>query len=248
MSLSDRMEAFCQEYLVDLNATAAAVRAGYSERTARQIGGENLGKPEIADRIAELMAERSARVEVTADQVLAELKGIVFADTNELVEHRQGCCRHCYGEGHRYQFTFAEFERQSLAWENARIQQLEKGDGKDIGEFDRQGGIGFNATRDPLPSCPECFGEGESRTVFKDTRRASAGARALYAGVKQTKDGFEMKLHSKLDAIEKIIKHIGFNAPTAVQHEHTGTVEQKHTVALDEAVRGIAEALGRHTT
>lgn len=244
MSLSDRMEAFCQEYLVDLNATAAAIRAGYSEKTARQIGGENLGKSEIADRIAELKAERSRRVEVTADEVLAELKGIVFADTNELVEHRQGACRHCHGEGHRYQFTFAEFERQSLAWENARIQQLDKGDGKDVGPFDPQGGIGFNATRDPNPDCPECYGEGESRPVFKDTRKASPGARALYAGVKVTKDGMEMKLHSKLDAIEKIIKHIGFNGP--VQVDHTGTVEQKHTLTLADAVKGIAEALGKH--
>ena len=54
MKLSPKQEKFCLEYLKDLNATQAAIRAGYSEKTARQIGTENLSKPYIAEKIAEL--------------------------------------------------------------------------------------------------------------------------------------------------------------------------------------------------
>ncbi len=53
MSLTDKQQRFVEEYLDDLNATQAAVRAGYSEDTARQIGAENLSKPVIADAIAD---------------------------------------------------------------------------------------------------------------------------------------------------------------------------------------------------
>ncbi len=61
----------------------------------------------------------------------------------------------------------------------------------------------------PKDDCPICGGDGQARTVLKDTRHLSANAAALYAGAKQTKDGIEIKMHSKLDAIEKLAKHLG---------------------------------------
>ena len=57
---------FCREYLVDLNATQAAIRAGYSAKTAKETGHENLTKPHIAQRIAELKEARNERVEINA--------------------------------------------------------------------------------------------------------------------------------------------------------------------------------------
>ncbi len=60
--LTDKQELFAREYLKDLNATQAAIRAGYSEKTARATGSENLSKPDIADRIAELKAEGEVNV------------------------------------------------------------------------------------------------------------------------------------------------------------------------------------------
>jgi len=69
-ALTAKQEMFCLEYLKDLNATQAAIRAGYSEKTAQIIGSENLSKPLISDRIAELMKERSERVVIDADWVL----------------------------------------------------------------------------------------------------------------------------------------------------------------------------------
>lgn len=81
--LTAKQEMFCREYLVDLNATQAAIRAGYSQNTASEMGCENLGKPNIADRIAQLMAERTQRVTVSADYVLERAKMIHEACWNQ---------------------------------------------------------------------------------------------------------------------------------------------------------------------
>ena len=69
--LTAKQERFVAEYLIDLNATQAAIRAGYSEKTAQMIGSENLSKPMIADAVAAAQAKRSERTEVTQDYVLA---------------------------------------------------------------------------------------------------------------------------------------------------------------------------------
>ena len=71
--LTDKQEMFCREYLVDLNATQAAIRAGYSEDTSRQMGSENLSKPYIQEYIQKLMDKRSEKVEVSANYVLESL-------------------------------------------------------------------------------------------------------------------------------------------------------------------------------
>lgn len=78
--LTPRQAAFVNEYLVDLNAAAAARRAGYSERTARKIGQENLTKPDIAKAIEAAKAERSERTLITADRVLSEIAKLAFAN------------------------------------------------------------------------------------------------------------------------------------------------------------------------
>ena len=70
--LTDKQEMFCKEYIIDLNATQAAIRAGYSEKTAQRMGSENLSKPLIQERIAELMKERTERVQIDADWVLRQ--------------------------------------------------------------------------------------------------------------------------------------------------------------------------------
>lgn len=68
--LTPKQERFVEEYLVDLNATQAAIRAGYSEDTARQMGSENLSKPDIQTAVAKRMRDRAVRTRVTQDRVL----------------------------------------------------------------------------------------------------------------------------------------------------------------------------------
>lgn len=70
--LTDKQELFAREFIKDLNATQAAIRAGYSEKTARAIGCENLTKPDIQQRVAELNQERLERVQIDADYVLRQ--------------------------------------------------------------------------------------------------------------------------------------------------------------------------------
>ncbi|VTS00552.1 terminase small subunit [Tuwongella immobilis] len=90
--LTPKQERFCQEYIVDLNASAAARRAGYSHRTAGSIGEELLRKPEISARIRELKDEQARRTQITADQVLAELARIAYLDPRKLF-HPDGSLR-----------------------------------------------------------------------------------------------------------------------------------------------------------
>lgn len=84
--LTPKQELFVQEYLVDLNAAQAAIRAGYSAKTAKEIGAENLTKPHIRQRVEELKAERIERVQYDADQVLRDLVGMLRFDIRTLYD------------------------------------------------------------------------------------------------------------------------------------------------------------------
>jgi len=86
MALTDKQEMFCREYLIDLNATQAAIRAGYSENTARKIGSENLTKPDVQNRIAELKANRNEQVNIDAAYVLRRLVEIDQMDVLDIVK------------------------------------------------------------------------------------------------------------------------------------------------------------------
>ena len=72
--MTPKQERFVEEYLVDLNATQAAIRAGYSEQTARQIGAQNLSKLVIQQAIEAAQNKRSERVELTQDEVVRDLR------------------------------------------------------------------------------------------------------------------------------------------------------------------------------
>jgi phage terminase small subunit len=82
--LSAKQALFVEEYLVDGNATEAAKRAGYSDRSAAAIGAENLKKPAIAAAIAKRQADRAERTEITQDLVIQELAAIAFANVSDL--------------------------------------------------------------------------------------------------------------------------------------------------------------------
>ena len=72
--MTPKQAAFVDEYLIDLNATQAAIRAGYSAKTAEWIGPQLLGKTHVASEIANRMEERSKRTEITQDRVLTDIE------------------------------------------------------------------------------------------------------------------------------------------------------------------------------
>ena len=83
--LTEKQKRFIEEYLIDLNATQAAIRAGYSPNSARDIGSENLTKPDIRARIDEALAERSKRTGINADRVLREIARIAFVNAADVI-------------------------------------------------------------------------------------------------------------------------------------------------------------------
>lgn len=85
--LTDRQERFCREYLIDLNATQAAIRAGYSEKTAGTISNENMQKPAIKARIIELKQERSRELKIDAEWVLKQHVAIHQLDVIDILDN-----------------------------------------------------------------------------------------------------------------------------------------------------------------
>ena len=84
--MTDKQKRFVDEYLIDLNATQAAIRAGYKPDNAQQMGSENLSKPVISSAIAKAMAERSKRTGINQDRVIRELARIGFAKITDIVD------------------------------------------------------------------------------------------------------------------------------------------------------------------
>ena len=84
--LTRKQALFVQEYLLDLNATQAAIRAGYSKKSAKEIGHENLTKPNIEAAIQAGMNSRAERTEITADRVVEELAIVAFSNAADFFE------------------------------------------------------------------------------------------------------------------------------------------------------------------
>lgn len=231
VALTARQSRFVDEYLVDLNATQAAIRAGYSKKTAGRTAHENLKKPEIERAIHERMHKRAKRTEITADMVLKRWWEIATADASELTQLRRGCCRHCHGNDHAFQwFDEQEFE-QALA--GAEV-------GKDPSDA---GGYGFREHHMPHPDCPHCGGEGVARVYAEDTRKLMGSAKLLFAGVKQTKEGLEIKMQDQGKALENVARHLGMFTE---RHEHSGPnggpIPHEHKVTkaeIDDFISGF---------
>ena len=83
--LTAKQQMFCDEYLIDLNATQAAIRAGYSKKTAYSIGQENLNKPEIKEYIEKRMAEKEESLIAKQDEVMRYLTSVMRRELNESV-------------------------------------------------------------------------------------------------------------------------------------------------------------------
>lgn len=219
--LTAKQQRFVEEYLIDLNATQAAIRAGYAAKHAESQAYQLLQKTPVQAKIAEAREKLSERTEITQEMVLKRLWAVATANPNELMVHRRVCCRHCFGEGHAYQWV-DEHEYERCVAAAKRDELPPPGD---------EGGYGFDKTVRPHPKCPVCKGEGYGDVVWGDTRDVSPAALALYAGVKQTKEGFEIKTQDQLAALQMVGRHLGmFNDKLMLQ----GDKENPLSVLLRE--------------
>lgn len=206
---TERQYKFIEEYLIDLNATQAAIRAGYAPARANSMGFENLRKPYIKKIISDRMNDRAKRTEITQDMVLQKWWDLANVDVNELVEYRRENCRHCWGIENQYQWTVLQHLQET--------KKAEK-DGKE--PPDSSGGFGFDSTRAPNATCPECHGNGYGTVHVKDTRNLDGAARRLYAGVHKGKDGLKVLLEDRGKALENVARHLGMFVDTV---KHTGS-------------------------
>lgn len=95
MPLTEKQKRFCDEYLIDLNATQAAIRAGYSKKTANRIGPENLSKPVIKAYINAKMAEKDAELIAAQDEVMKHLTAAMRGEITEEVVVVEGTGEGC---------------------------------------------------------------------------------------------------------------------------------------------------------
>lgn len=234
-ALRPQIARFVDEYLIDFNGKQAAIRAGYSPRTAEMQASRLLSGVKVQEAIAQRQQNRLDRVEIKQDDILRELLNMLAADANELVEHRRHCCRFCWGKGFKYQRTANEFESDKQAHELKMLEQRmdPESAGKPVQPFNEAGGIGYDERQDPNPECPECFGDGVGKTIIKDTRNLTPAARSLYAGVKQTRDGLEVKMQDKQGYITLLMRHAGMlNDKIKLQGDPEAPVEVRTKVVI----------------
>jgi phage terminase small subunit len=198
MALTDKQRRFVDEYLLDLNATQAAIRAGYSQKNANKVGPEILGKTWFKNAVVTRRKELAEKTTITPEMIAQRWWELANVDVNEIVEYRRSNCRHCWGESHEYQWTHGEFEK---------AQRDADADGNT--EPSMAGGFGFDHNREPNPVCPECGGEGRGKIHVHDTRRLKGAARRLYAGVHQGKDGLKVLTDDRLKALDAVSRIYG---------------------------------------
>ncbi len=186
--LKDKMEMFCQEYIgrANLNATEAARLAGYSQKTAKQMGTENLSKPAIRDRISFLQRATMRKLEVTPERIMAEVAKIAFASLGDFIKVQAD-------------------------------------------------GTGYIDLKDVTP---EMFAALESYEItelppFKTVENGEEVVREVLK--------IKVKLNSKLDALEKLMRRHNLVKPIEVNHNHTGTV----TYDINDLARRTAFMLAK---
>lgn len=241
-----RQELFVREYLVDLNGRQAAIRAGYSPGSARQTASELLATPDVQAAVQKAMDERATRTGITAERVLERIWGIATADPRELIELVRSCCRNCYGKQHKYQRTAQELKNAWAEWR--KNEDIREDKGMPSQPFDTEGGTGYDPRRDPHPHCPECFGDGVERVIPKDTRDLAPDARMLYAGVKTTQHGLEIKMHDQTAMLVHAGRHLGlFKERLELSGKNGGPVQHSIAGILDD-IDGAGTGLPDHAT
>lgn len=201
MALRGRQQRFVNEYLIDRNGARAYIRAGYkvkNEGVAAVMASRLLRDDKVKKAIEAGEAELAERNKITQDKVLNRLWEMATADPNELTRYTRVNCRFCWGIDHNFQWTVGEFKRA-----------IQHAHDTNAPEPKCEGGLDFDRLKAPNPDCPECRGEGVGYTYIADTTRVSDQAKLLYAGIKESQHGIEIKMNDQVAALIKAGQHIG---------------------------------------
>ncbi|MBL8474405.1 MAG: terminase small subunit [Rhodocyclaceae bacterium] len=207
--LSDIQEMFVREYLRDLNGTKAAIRAGYSPKSAAQAAWALLRNPSVTQAIEVLGTARARRIGIDSDEMMRMWSAVLCLDANEISQLRRVCCPYCWGEDHQLQYTPGELRSAKIRHEKERARRLRANADDDIGEFPEYTGAWYDKRKPPVDGCPECSGEGVVEVFFCDTRNLSPAAKLVYSGVKAGRDGIEVLMMSKEKAADNLARAMG---------------------------------------
>ena len=253
--LDARQAKFVDLWLVTYNGAQSYRDAGYqckSEAVAESGASRLLRKVKHHPYTKARQVELFARTADVQNQLIATYHAASFADPRELVEYVRRCCRYCYGIDHKFQLRPSEMERRRQQYEVDKA--AAEVEGKEIGEFDELGGIGYDGKKTPHHDCPECDGEGEGRALFKDTANLSPAALTLYEGVKEGKDGTELKVASQKGYRDGLARLFNMNVEPAVAVSVAVSDEQLNEILAKaqanteknrEAMAGRAEELAK---
>lgn len=190
--LNAREKELILRYEETLDPYNSALAAGYSRNCARTVVYSWFRQPHLKPALYETaMARKAKRLEehhVTAAELKHRTWLIATADPAELVTYTRYACRHCHGIDFGYQWKEHEFEKAVA--DNER-------DPKNCGFPDWAGGMGYTTNADPNPDCPYCDGKGHEEVRPTDFRDLSEAGRALYKGIKPTRNGYEIQMHDQ---------------------------------------------------
>lgn len=214
VKLTEKQEKFSQGVGIAGLSQSEAYRRAYScenmaEKTVHVLSCQLAANPKVAERIAALKKTRVDQVvsgaTFTVRKLLETYLAIAFVDPNELISSRVGACRHCWGVGGGYQWKEREYLEAIAEWERNPTDKT----GRERPMPDVAGGFGYRVTAAPNPECDECEGEGVHRIVPMDTTKLSPGAKLLYRGVQQTKEGVKVLFRDQDKALDQIGRILG---------------------------------------
>lgn len=213
-ALTAQEESFVRELALGASQTDAylaafANAARWTRQTVHEAASRLAATSKISTRLQQVLAAAAARAEIDVAEVLRQYRLRLHADPRELVTYRVSACRYCWSPNGRWQFTAGELEQARERHEEKRERAL-AADKPDPGEFDEKGGGGYSRLLKPRPDCPECAGDGIGRAVFKDLEDLSEAGLAIFAGVREGRDGTEIKLADRDAALEKLARHVRF--------------------------------------
>jgi phage terminase small subunit len=236
--LSQKQLEFAAEYVVDLDAEAAAIRVNLAPAE----GPSLLKSPAVRAAVQALQVQSSLRTTISADEVLKRWWLLANADARELQQLRHVACRFCHGDNHRYQLTPDQRRRLTLAHSVgvAAVAYLPPELRRPLDDFDDEP---YDGTRDPHPECPECFGDGTLSIWMADTRTLSPAAAYLYNGVEVNNGKMKMVIRDRDHALGQVAKHLGM-FPQAPQMNLNLNPAAMTDDQLDAAIRQFSELAG----
>jgi hypothetical protein len=231
MKITDKVRLFAEGVVSGLSQADAYRRAYNCEKmkdtTIIRRAVDIAADSNVKALIENLRSKVAERVITQAADVTEEMLRIHAVDTTEIVQHRRLNCRYCNGTNHAYQWRdIGEFKHALVAHEAAIAQAGRTKKARDAaakGGPSDEGGYGFRFNAQPVPSCPNCLGEGITDVFIADTRFLTREQKRVIQSIKQGKEGVEIKFRDQDGALKAAGQMLGGFKSTIVLQNPDGT-------------------------